>query len=775
MEYIIQIFSNIIILLLFNLQFINTDIFSPSERLQKINKEDFNSINKSYLEKLNIKSKKRKLQYDQDWFNDLKIYLDLFNFNEKIPNNYKKYKDAFINSMNKAKKTLESLLQIYYLAQNELINRALLESWGLEKWNETLFGDNPQNDLINEEITNVIFFKFASLGDSNMAYSEIVWVDAEYTPNFGVITLNTDIPESKLNEKYLEPLMLHQFTHLLGFHISRLVNDNFPDPEDYIYFYGIIQSNEGTPTKYYLDIDNAPNVINYANKYFGCIGENKISEIILEIDEHDNIHWPSRLLLGEYMTKFIYPEEQVMSGFTLSFFIDLQYLKVKGFYTGGLMRFGKHQGFDFISKKCVNDESGVKFENDFYYPTNFDIIEPSCSSGRLSKTVHKLYKYINGIPSEYQYFTNDFSLYGGLESTNYCPVSVSGSENVYDNLCSEKGKLTDIEKNIFGESHSGHSFCALNTFVKNPNTNYEIYKDKVRAGCFNMYCSEESLTIQVGDDYLVCPKNGGKISSANYNGYILCPDYNLICTAKKTEVNNDLCNDMFDCINNKVEEKEESFTVYYNNIKTTQDSSIYLNQEISNNDCFEQSESDGKCPQFCMQCKKNNRCFICKEGYGLLGKDDNNQAEKIICKEITTLQNGEYYHKEINSYTVYYSCNEKLSHCVKCSNENICTECENKFKIEDNTCVEIVKDCDEYNADDSCKKCKIGFELIKGEETSCMKSEDLNALLNKHYYYEVLDEPKYFVKCSFKIPNCEECDGENNCLKCYNNNDDKKY
>jgi len=282
MEYIIQIFSNIIILLLFNLPFINADIFSSSETLQKINKDDFNSINKSYLEKLNIKSKKRKLQYDQDWFNDLKIYLDLFNFNEKIPNNYKKYKDAFINSMNKAKTALESLLQIYYLAQNELINRALLLSWGLEKWNETLFGDNPQNDLINEEITNVIFFKFASLGDSNMAYSEIVWVDAEYTPNFGVITLNTDIPESKLNEKYLEPLMLHQFTHLLGFHISRLVNDNFPDPEDYIYFYGIIQSNEGTPTKYYLDIDNAPNVINYANKYFGCNGENKISEIILD-------------------------------------------------------------------------------------------------------------------------------------------------------------------------------------------------------------------------------------------------------------------------------------------------------------------------------------------------------------------------------------------------------------------------------------------------------------------------------------------------------------
>ena len=65
------------------------------------------------------------------------------------------------------------------------------------------------------------------------------------------------------------------------------------------------------------------------------------------------------------MTKLDYPEDQVMSGFTLSFFIDLRYLKLKGFYTGGLMRFGKHQGYDFINKKCVNDASGVKFENDF--------------------------------------------------------------------------------------------------------------------------------------------------------------------------------------------------------------------------------------------------------------------------------------------------------------------------------------------------------------------------------------------------------------------------
>ena len=64
------------------------------------------------------------------------------------------------------------------------------------------------------------------------------------------------------------------------------------------------------------------------------------------------------------------------------------------------------------------------------------------------------------------------------------------------------------------------------------------------------------------------------------------------------------------------------------------------------------------------------------------------------------------------------------------------------------------------------KNCKNGFELIKGEETSCISSKEINIQLNKHYYYEIIGELNYYVKCSFKIPVWEECYGENNCLKC---------
>lgn len=67
------------------------------------------------------------------------------------------------------------------------------------------------------------------------------------------------------------------------------------------------------------------------------------------------------------------------------------------------------------------------------------------------------------------------------------------------------------------------------------------------------------------------------------------------------------------------------------------------------------------------------------------------------------------------------------------------------------------------------QKSKNCFELIK-EEISCIQSEDLNDQLNKNYYYEAQSEENYNAKSSFKFPKCEECNGENDCLKFYNNN-----
>ena len=116
----------------------------------------------------------------------------------------------------------------------------------------------------------------------------------------------------------------------------------------------------------------------------------------------------------------IYPPEQSFSEFTLSLLEDLGYYKVN-YYTGGLMKYGKNKGCEFLYSKCVNNgKVNPKFKNEFFDNIRNEKYDAGCSSGRESRVYHYLKSYNNSIPTEYQYF-NSSSL-GGRELANYCPV-----------------------------------------------------------------------------------------------------------------------------------------------------------------------------------------------------------------------------------------------------------------------------------------------------------------------------------------------------------------
>ena len=250
-------------------------------------------------------------------------------------------------------------------------------------------------------------------------------------------------------------------------------------------------------------------------------------------------------------------------------------------YTGGLMRFGKGKGCDFIKTKCVDSNHQVNplFENEFYdsifSPKSFD---SSCSSGRQSRTYYAWWIYEN-IPEIYQYFKD--KKYGGFASADYCPVSKEFPEETinsyYTGHCSIKGSgeygkqikyngknseyyTSKQLQSYTGETFSDHSFCYQNTLMKD---SCVFNMSVVRAVCFESFCSSKSLTIKVNKDYFVCPRAGGKIKVKGYKGYFMCPDYNLICSGTV------MCNDMFDCVSKKSETKEESYYYDYT-IKTTQ-------------------------------------------------------------------------------------------------------------------------------------------------------------------------------------------------------------
>ena len=153
-------------------------------------------------------------------------------------------------------------------------------------------------------------------------------------------------------------------------------------------------------------------------------------------------------------------------------------------------------------------------------------------------------------------------------------------------------------KNMVSTFFNYNSFCVLSSLIDNRINNYKEYINQTRGICYKMFCSDKSLTIKIKNDYIVCPRSGGKIKVKNYEGYLLCPDYNLICSGTV------ICNNMFDCVEKKSLLKE---VIYDYKIKTTQNL-IESERKGFFNNSYELS-SNGICPQYCIQCNETNECI----------------------------------------------------------------------------------------------------------------------------------------------------------------------
>jgi hypothetical protein len=325
-----------------------------------------------------------------------------------------------------------------------------------------------------------------------------------------------------------------------------------------------------------------------------------------------------------------------------------------------------------------------------------------------------------------------------------------------------------------------------------------------------MFCSDESLTIQFGDDdYFVCPKEGGKIDGVGFYGYLLCPDYNLICTGTT------ICNNMFDCIDKRSEEKE--FTYNYE-IKTSQDSSTYVGQPIHLG--AELSSNNKICPLYCAQCDKNKKCLKCGPHYKFknnicvnkiencieYNEDDTckncnvnyvlvkGQDNQMTCLKQSDLQN-QYYSKTDGGITYYVKCSDTLDNCFSCSSETVCTNCMNNYGIFDDSgtlkCVDlstkkyyydtsssIYKLCQEAltgcntcaknsNGEIYCIQCLENYAILYGEPETC----DLESTLESNDGLFKDNDGKYYP-CNdnrfHSVENCLKCAEKRSCNLCQN-------
>ena len=591
------------------------------------------------------KNKTRELE-DSDGYQTIRIYPDFTYLNHQTQDNpdlsliKEEVKKSFEGSIN----TLKKLIKVKPLSYpiNKITSEDLSQ-WSFQQYtinSELLSGGTGVNTDL------AILLKFIGSEEENLLLdNEIASISNKFIldettkrPIVGVIYLSTNISlDIKNIDIYLRSTFLHEITHILGFHYD-LFN----------YFPGglsrTIKTEKEKRTRKEKKFIITPRVVKFAKKYFNC---NEISGVELE-NQHNLTwsHWEARILLGEYMTSSPYTPEQVISEFTLSLLEDSEWYKVN-YYTGGLMRFGKNKGCDFLNIDCIKGQiSNFKFEFCDIGSDN----QPACSSGRQSRVYCKNYFDIE--LKDYRKFGN---FYGRI-NTDYCPVNDidiqeekqtyyvgnckygNGQYGTHNNFEDENLSNNDF-KNILGEKNDENSFCILSSILPiEEKDKFESVRDSERALCYPMYCSSKSLTIQVFDQYIVCPREGGKVEvKGKYEGYLSCPDYNLICTGTK------FCNNMFDCVEKESLSKEETYKYDYE-INLSEDK-IYKAEDIA------ELGEDGLCPKNCSQCDNKQSCLNCLNGYSFVKESKFSSNIRCIKKdEINSLP----YCKDNNG--VFYNC-----------------------------------------------------------------------------------------------------------------------
>ena len=706
--------------------------------------------------------KRRMDDVDEDGFKEFNIYFDLENIKNDIKTNgLEEHEEFFIRSIEKAVSTLKSLLRVKPLENNYVIFEEDFEKLNISKWDTSKI--NEETGLKTQGIDLAIFGSIENLGsDQTLATATARAFDQPSgQPYIGVVKINKNINYSlKNSEYYFQAILVHEFTHILGF--SKYFFEKFH--KDYY----ILKTDKNGIQRSYL---STPKLMEVAKKYFNCPTMEGVELENQGGSGTADSHWEARILLGEYMNGYSYTEEQVISEFTLAYLEDTGYYK-PNYYTGGLMRFGKHKGCEFLEEMCVDKTThkiNPKFENEFF-DSLYGSIDPSCSSGRLSRTYKIMYESVD-VPEEYQYFKNEeyFPLY---EPADFCPVNTKYEEeelkSYYVGHCSKVGTdlygtlinygipSTDSTSKSFapitGEELSDNSFCFISSLIISNHETADYKSNFYRANCHKILCSERSLTIKIFDDYVVCPRQGGKIKVEGYKGYLLCPDYNLMCSGSV------ICNEMFDCIDKKSEIKDKNYEYDYE-IKTSQNITKAKSSVIDDENNYELS-TDGICPKNCKQCKENNKCLRCRNNYGLF--QENNENE-ILCVDKSLLTEN-YYENENG---IYMKC---IDNCKICSDSDSCNECMEGFYYSSKKCIKVdnpIDNCSEYDENMKCKKCKQNYGLKEADTTHCYEIE---AEFGEYY---TKDEVSYYP-CENEVLNCSKCfyvkeTNEIKCEKCKDN------
>ena len=563
----------------------NPNSFCGSNLLPKINKKILkkNSTIISKNKNMPKNSKKRKLSESP-----IKIIIDNKYMQKQLTNpiiTMEKY-TLILESLQKASSLLSSLISVINPSTTITLNSdTIIEDCAL---GNNLYESNylsPNSIPGDSIIIYPRFHNFKQNGENNiLASAKHCALDESnnYRPVAGVIYIEQNITELEMRKanikRYYTMLFLHELTHILIFDVELF---KLPILQNKIVINTIERLHQ---TRLIISSEN---VLIMARKHFGCKSikgielENQDYEYNIQENNENNEdpkfyekfgnHWDARTMLTDYMISINY-DEIVISEITLALFKDSGWYNVK-YYTGGLFRYGKNQGCDFLNSYCIYGDKSIH-QNDFCIKEATTM----CTPGRTHRGMCGVISYPNELEVYYRYFT-DSRKGGYIPQTDYCPVAKTNSSisktYFYQGHC-KYGEGELFSENL-GYEMGDNSICLLSSLTPKNDESLKEYPSSFRALCYKVECynknNEKSVIIYIGNNVIYCPVSGGTQTLEGYNGFILCPDYNLICSGEKW------CIDPITCIEIQSRANDISF-IYDYKISTSQEYQDLLNYKV---------------------------------------------------------------------------------------------------------------------------------------------------------------------------------------------------
>ena len=453
----------------------------------------------------NDSSDKRKLEENEYKPIRIKsIYMSQIEFFSGRPTESKNI-ELFKAAFEKVVNIIQKLVDVYRLTEKITITEQDYTDYLLDDYKNSdyeadlvIFVDGSK-DLSDKDFAKLqIIKKYNVEGSVNKGRPIVGYL------NFNLRHRTFYLPQS---DDYIDKIYLyeifHEFTHFLGFEKS------------------ILRSKSKLSTTFSKRVNGrnrqrliaiGGKMLQTAKNYFGyqdLVGiEFDTDDTNLEGEEF--LHWDKRLMLGDYMTSDMYYPDQVISEITLALLEDLGWYQIK-YYTGGLMRFGKNKGKEFIENDCVKqkDEKTISpsFLNEFCFQEGTDVYG-TCSPGRQSRGYCLQKTIYNDVP---EFFRRTFTSIGwtsnyGSKNIEYCPVTSEtileetykyyigncniGNSNYGDEIEPTKLAYSTMSAD-FGEQLGENSLCALSSiYDKN-----KAYNGALRPTCYIMHCESNYLII----------------------------------------------------------------------------------------------------------------------------------------------------------------------------------------------------------------------------------------------------------------------------------------